>query len=134
MGVSIRLAVGGRGRRGPRLAYEVATLNANRNRVGASGRRLGRWRGVYDGIRHRAAEPPVPCGVYLARVPQVAAVEVGPERVEEHQFRVGGLPEQEVRQALLAGRPDEQIHIRNTGFVQVAGEKAFVDLVRTDFP
>jgi hypothetical protein len=33
--VSIRLAVGGRGRRCPRLAYEAATLNANRNRVSA---------------------------------------------------------------------------------------------------
>src|SRR5262245_56225852 len=115
--VSIRLAVGGRGRRCPRLAYEAATPNANRNRVSAPVAGLDRWRGAADGIRHRAAEPAVPCGVYLARVPQVAAVEVGPERVKEHQFRVGGLPDQEVRKALLAGRPDEQVHLRNTGFV-----------------
>jgi hypothetical protein len=77
----------------------------------ARGRRLCRARGPRlgpgaardrDGIRHGAAEPAVAAGVDLARVPQMAPVEIGPERVEKDQFGVGGLPQEEVRKALLA--------------------------------
>ena len=57
------------------------------------------WR---DRIRLSATVPAVAAGVDLAGVPQVPPVEIGPERVEKHQFGVGGLPEQEVRKALLA--------------------------------
>src|ERR1700757_3559718 len=85
--------------------------------------------GGADGIRDRAAETPIARGVYLARLPQVAPVEIGPQRVKEYQFRVGGLPEQEVRQPLLPRRPHEQVHIGNIRFVQVAREKPLVDLV-----
>src|SRR5262249_60190777 len=45
--------------------------------------------------------PAVPAGVDLAGVPQVAAVEVGKERVEEDELRVGRLPDQEVGGPLL---------------------------------
>src|SRR5690348_4225658 len=66
------------------------------------GGRAGRYR-----IRLGAAVPAVAASEDLAGVPQVAPVEIGPERVEKHKFGVGGLPEQEVRKALLAGGPDE---------------------------
>ena len=59
-------------------------------------------------------------------------VEIGPEGVEKHQFGIGGLPEQEVRKALLAGGPDEKVHFGNRRLIQIAGEHLFVDLVRPD--
>src|SRR5690606_12042329 len=52
-------------------------------------------------IGHGTAVAAVSGGVDLAGVPEVAAVEVGPQRVEEDHLRVGGLPEQEVGRALL---------------------------------
>ena len=48
-----------------------------------------------------AAVAAVARGVDLDRPPEVAAVEVGPERVVEHHLGVGRLPEQEVAGALL---------------------------------
>ena len=59
-------------------------------------------------------------------------VEIGPERVEKHQFGIGGLPEQEVRKALLARGPDEKVDLGNRRLVQIAGEHLFVDLVWPD--
>ena len=54
-------------------------------------------------VGYGAAVPAVAAGVDLAGVPQVPAVEIRPERVEKDQFGIGGLPEQEVGKALLAG-------------------------------
>src|SRR6266568_1114082 len=76
-----------------------------------------------------AAVPAVPAGEDLAGVPQMAAVEVGEERVEEDELGVRGLPDQEVRRALLAGGPDEQVDVGDAGLVQVAGEHLLVDPV-----
>src|SRR6266566_8790172 len=92
--------------------------------------RLG-WTGLHR-IWLGAAVPAVAAGEDLAGVPQVPPVEVGPEGVEKHQFGIGGLPEQEVRKALLAGGPDEKVNLGNRRLVQVAGEHLFVDLVWPD--
>ena len=54
-------------------------------------------------VRPGAAVPAVAAGEDLAGVPQVPAIEIRPERVEKHQFGIGGLPEQEVGKALLTG-------------------------------
>src|SRR4051812_10700198 len=62
-----------------------------------------------DGVGQGAAETAVAARVQFARVPEVATVEIGPQGVEEDHFRVRRLPEQEVRRALLAGRPEEQV-------------------------
>ena len=51
--------------------------------------------------RYRAAETPLAARVDLAGVPDVATVEVREQGVQEDHLRVGGLPEQEVRGALL---------------------------------
>ena len=56
-----------------------------------------------NGVRLGAAVPAVAAGENLAGMPQMPAVEIWPERVEKHQFGIGGLPEQEVGKALLAG-------------------------------
>jgi hypothetical protein len=50
----------------------------------------------------------------------VTAVEIGKERVEEDELRVGRLPQQEVGDPLLPRRPDEQVDVRYPGLIQVA--------------
>ncbi len=87
-----------------------------------------------SGFGSRAAVPAVPAGVDLAGVPQVPPVEVGEQRVEEHELGVGRLPDQEVRGPLLAGRPDEQVHVGDAGLVEVAREHLLVDLVGPSLP
>src|SRR5437868_11838315 len=98
-----------------------------------SGGRPGRpSRTRLDQIGLGTAVPAVAAGEDLAGVPQVPPVEIGPERVEEHQFGVGRLPEQEVREALLAGGPDEKVDLGNRRLVQITSEHLFVDLVWPD--
>jgi hypothetical protein len=43
-----------------------------------------------------AAEAPTAAGVLSERLTQVALAEVRPERLDEHELRVGELPEKEV--------------------------------------
>ena len=50
------------------------------------------------------------------------APEVGPELVAEDELRVGALPEQEVRDPLLAAGPDQQVGIVHLGRVEAAAE------------
>src|ERR1700685_4459580 len=65
-------------------------------------------------------------------MPEMPAVEIGPERVEKDKLGIGRLPEQKVREALLAGRADPQVDFRNIRLVEVAGEKILIDLVGAD--
>src|SRR3984957_12378635 len=62
-------------------------------------------------------------------MPEMPAVEIGPERVEKDKLGIGRLPEQKVRKALLAGRANPQVNLRNIRLVEVAGEKVLSDLV-----
>src|SRR5687768_7881171 len=57
------------------------------------------------------AEAALPRRVLLAGRPQVPAVEIGPQRVEEDQLRVGRLPEHEVARAVLPRAADEQVDV-----------------------
>ena len=77
-----------------------------------------------------AAESSTPRRVLRQGRAQVALVEVGPELVDEDELRVGELPEQEVRDAQLAARADQQIGIGQLGRVEVRGEDVLVDLRR----
>ena len=81
---------------------------------------------------HRPAEPAPPLGVLGERGAQVALVEVGPEAVDEHELRVGELPEHEVRDAELAARADQQVGIGQLGRVEIRGEDVLVDLARVE--
>src|SRR5262249_14438383 len=58
-----------------------------------------------------AAEPAPALLVRRERLFERAAVEVGPELVAEHELRVGALPEQEVRNPLLAAGADQEVGI-----------------------
>ena len=74
--------------------------------------------------RHRAsgAEPALPARVAAQGAEKVDLAEGRPVGVAEVQFRVGALPEQEVRQALLAARADDQVGFRVLRRVQVCGD------------
>ena len=58
------------------------------------------------------------------------AIEVRPQGVQENHLGVGGLPDQEVRGALLTGGAHEQIDVGHVGLVEVLRDGAFGDLVR----
>src|SRR3954449_10487330 len=78
------------------------------------------------------AESSTPRGVLRQRSTQVALVEVRPELVHEDKFRIRELPEQEVRDAQLAARADQQIGIGQLRRIEVRGEHVLVDLFRLD--
>ena len=91
--------------------------------------------GHQEPIDDRAHRPPKrrrAARVVLERRTQLLLAEVGPERVHEHELCVGELPEQEVRDAELARRTDEQIRIRHLRLVEVRAEALLVDLLRPD--
>src|SRR5262249_45693578 len=96
--------------------------------------RPGDARGRSDGelVGHGTAVAAVTGGIDLAGVPEVPAIEVGPERVEEDELGVGRLPEQVVGEALLTGGAQEEIDIGDVRLVEVAREDLFVDLVRVE--
>src|SRR5436853_5890102 len=83
-------------------------------------------------LKSAAAEAPATLCVLLERRPEVVDAELRPERLDEDELRVGGLPEQEVREPELARRPDQQIRVRHLGRVQVRRDERLVDLVRGD--
>src|SRR3954463_12312671 len=85
-----------------------------------------------DSERLRAAVSTVARGVLLDRGPQVATVVVRPQRVLEHQFGVRRLPQQEVRDALLAAGANEEIDVRHLRLVEVAREHLVADLRRVE--
>ena len=53
--------------------------------------------------------------------------EVRPERLAPIELGVGGLPDQEVRQALLASGPDQQVRVGQARRVQRGTDGGLVD-------
>ena len=51
---------------------------------------------------------------------------------QEHQFGVGGLPEQEIRETLLAGGADDEIGVGYAGRLEPRREQMRVDRVRIE--
>ena len=49
----------------------------------------------------------------------VVGVEIGPQRVDEQQFGIGRLPQQEIGQPLLARRADQQVERRQVARVEL---------------
>ena len=65
--------------------------------------------GADEKLAHRPAEAALARGE-IARAPRrKSLVEIGPERVDEHQFGIGRLPQQEIRQPHFARGADQQI-------------------------
>ena len=61
-----------------------------------------------------------------------ALVKSGQSTLAQIKLRVRHLPEQEVRDALLAGRADEQVRVRAVGRVQPGRELRVVDARRVE--
>ena len=59
---------------------------------------------------------------------ELLPAEVGPQHVGEHELRIGQLPQQEVRDAVLARRADDEVGIGLVGVVQVRPDGPLVDL------
>ena len=82
--------------------------------------------------RSSTAEAPAAVRVLGERSPELALSEVGPEGVDEDELGVGELPEEEVRDAELAGRPDEEIGLGHLGRVEARRDRVLVDVARVD--
>src|SRR4051794_38718634 len=65
------------------------------------------------------------------RVERVGA-EVRPEDIAGVELRVRRLPDEEVRQSLLAAGPDDEIGIRQARRVERRGDRALVDVLGAD--
>ncbi len=74
------------------------------------------------------SEAAVALVVALDGLPVVLCAEVGPEDVEEYEFGVGGVPEQEVGEALFPCCSDQQVDIGHVGVFEVPGECGFGEL------
>ena len=61
------------------------------------------------------------------RAVEVPGREVGPERRQHQELRVGDLPQQEVGEPVLAARPDQKVRVGHAGGVERAGDGALVD-------
>src|SRR5204863_5371442 len=62
-------------------------------------------------MRLPAAEAPLAASELVECLAQVCLAEVRPERLGEDELRIRALPEQEVRESLLARGPDQQIRV-----------------------
>src|SRR5262245_61390374 len=71
--------------------------------------------GEDSGVLGEAPEAPLALLVVADRLEQVLAGEIRPEDRREPEFRVGDLPEQEVRDPHLAARPDQEIRLGHVG-------------------
>ncbi len=96
-------------------------------------RKPGAWSaGCGHGRRSRdrfrqAAELALALRKPLERVEQLLAAEIGPQRVDEQKLGIGGLPEQEIAEAVLAAGADQEVRLR-----QAAGEQAGSEKLRRD--
>src|SRR5512147_170933 len=73
------------------------------------------------------AEAPASMLEVMDRLVEVLAAEIGPERVGDPELGVRRLPEEEVRDAELPARPDEEIGIGETVGVELVLDERFVD-------
>src|SRR2546423_523375 len=98
----------------------------------------GRWRAPRslgaqcDRRRLDAAVPAVALLVGDDGFEQMAAAEVGPQRLGDPDFGVRNLPQQEIADAHLAARPNQQIGIRLAGRIQELAEAPLVELLGRD--
>src|SRR3970040_82560 len=79
-----------------------------------------------------SSEPASATRVLVERRPELLLAEVRPQRVREHELRVRRLPEEEVREPLLPGRPDDEIRVGELGSVESRGQRLLGDVLRSD--
>ena len=59
----------------------------------------------------KRAKPTIPRAKFRECCDQVFCAEVRPERFSKNELGIGGLPQQEVREALLAAGSDQKIDV-----------------------
>ena len=74
------------------------------------------------------AVAPLPLGIPVQRAVELLFIEIRPQARAEVQFRVGQVPQQEIADALLTARPDEEVGVRNAGKGKLAPEFLLVDV------
>src|SRR6185436_9135102 len=79
-----------------------------------------------------AAEAAIALLVRKDTFEKMAAAEVRPQRVSDPDFSVGDLPEQEIADAHLAARANQQIGIRLPRGVKQAGKAILVQIFGLD--
>src|SRR6185312_1324029 len=78
-------------------------------------------------LRRQAAVPAVALLEVLDGRGEVLLAEVGPENGGDVQLGVGGLPEQEVGDAHLAGGADHQVELRKMSGIEAAADRFLID-------
>ena len=79
-----------------------------------------------------AAEATMAAGELEERGVEGVRSEVGPERLGEVELGVGRLPDQEVRQALLAAGPDDEVRVGQADRVERRADGGLVDVLGRD--
>src|SRR5919204_842686 len=87
---------------------------------------IGRRRGL------AAAEATPSARIVLERGAQIVAAEVGPELVDEHELGIRELPQEEVRDAQLPGRSDQQIGIGHLWLIEERSKAILVQQLGGD--
>src|SRR6516164_7951287 len=98
-----------------------------------SGRRAGllpglvcsRWR-----LRDQSAETPLTPTVFGDCTLKCGAIEIGPIDRHEDELAISCLPEQEIRQALLAAGADDYIGVRQIRLVKMTRQELRRDVIR----
>src|SRR2546422_1538537 len=75
----------------------------------------------------RSAKAPASALEVIHGLVEVLASEIGPEHVRDPELGIGELPEEEVRDAELPARPDQEIRIRQPVRIEHAREELLVD-------
>ena len=68
--------------------------------------------------RRKPAEPALAPAIFGDRVFKRGAIEIRPMHGQKHEFAISRLPQQKIRQTLLAAGADDQIRIRQVGGVE----------------
>src|SRR5689334_24586715 len=79
-----------------------------------------------------AAEASMAAGELEQRGVERIGPEVGPQRVAAVELRVRRLPDEEVREPLLAAGPDHEIRVGQAGGVERGADRLLVDLLGRD--
>src|SRR5665213_322972 len=84
------------------------------------------------GLCNETAEAPLALPIFQDSSFERRPVEVRPIHRHEHQLTVSRLPQQKIRQPLLAAGADDQIGIGDIGGVQIAADGLGADLIRLE--
>ena len=71
------------------------------------------------GLGFDAAKTAVPQAELAKGAGKYLLGKIGPEFVDKNKFRIGALPQQEIRNALFATGADEKVGIRNSSSIQI---------------